>query len=112
MYAAQCIGELKLNIDATTDIESWKFVAKHIFDSLILHLDGPEIVFRKTLLGKRQTKKLKENQLFKDATLCLESMGKLTENEANAAVFRTALADLPASHPCLKELKNVTENID
>lgn len=52
VYAAQCIGELKLNIEATTDIDSWKAVVKHIFDSLILHLDGPEINFRKTLLGK------------------------------------------------------------
>lgn len=52
LYAAQCIGELKLQIDSNTDIDSWKIVAKHIFDSLILHLDGPEINFRKTLLGK------------------------------------------------------------
>ncbi len=52
LYAAQCIGELKLKIDATTDIDSWKTVVKHLFDSLILHLDGPEIDFRKTLLGE------------------------------------------------------------
>lgn len=51
-HAAQCIGELKLSIDATADIDSWKAVVKHILNSLILHLDGPEINFRKTLLGK------------------------------------------------------------
>lgn len=60
LYAAQCIGELKLNEDTSADIESWKIVLKHVFDSLILHLDGPEIVLRKTLLGKnsQQIKKI------------------------------------------------------
>lgn len=52
LYAAQCIGELKLDVDASGDTDSWKIVAKHVFDSLILHLDGPEINFRQTLLGK------------------------------------------------------------
>lgn len=52
LYAAQCIGELKLSMETITDLDSWKIVVKHVFDSLILHLDGPEIHFRKTLLGK------------------------------------------------------------
>ncbi|XP_037050053.1 dynein assembly factor 5, axonemal [Bradysia coprophila] len=88
LYAAQCIGELKLKVDAATDTDSWKIVAKHVFDSLILHLDGPEINFRKTLL---------------------DSMDKLTENETNAAVFRSIIAQLPASHPYLKELRDLSE---
>lgn len=54
LYAAQCIGELKLKVATTADNDSWKIVVKHVFDSLILHLDGPEINFRKTLLGKDQ----------------------------------------------------------
>lgn len=52
LYASRCIGELELKVEASTDLDLWKGVAKHIFDSLILHLDGPEIDFRKTVLGE------------------------------------------------------------
>lgn len=36
-------------------------------------------------------------------------MRKLTENKTVADVFRTVIGGLPPSHPCLKELENVTE---
>lgn len=36
-------------------------------------------------------------------------MEKLTENETNAEVFRTVTGELPASHPCVKELKVVMD---
>lgn len=110
LYAAQCIGELKLNAKTTTDIDLWRVVAKHLFESLILHLEGPEINFRKALLGMRI--ELMWCIIINFVKSIIDSMSKLTENKTNAEVFQNVVVKLPVSYPYLKELEKVTEHKD
>lgn len=51
-FAAQCIWRLKLQVVGQYDQESWDTVMKHICDTLLLHLDDPEIKLRQTVLGE------------------------------------------------------------
>lgn len=78
---------------------------------MILHLDGPEINFRQTLLGKRHWIQLK----FHFVNLHLIKYQNLWEKWLRTKrvlklLLRTVIAELLVSHPYVKELEMVIGN--